>query len=452
MNNANLRKPPAILRWSVLIVISTAMMGNYYIYDSISPLADLLKKQLGFSDIAIGTLNAIYSIPNIFMVVIGGIIIDRIGTKKSSLLFSFFVMLGSVITCLKGNILVMATGRLIFGLGAESMIVAITTSVARWFIGKEFALAFGINLTIARLGSFLALNSPSWAAGFYLKGWQHPLFISASAGIISIVCLLLYFFIDKYSENTYDIAKEGSQSKIELKGLLKFSKGFWLISFLCIVFYSAMFPFLTFAVKFFQHVHHLSRDAAGFLSSILFLSAMVFTPLFGWLSDLIGKRSYLMLIGSFIIIPVYLLMGYGANLVTLLGIPNVIHIKFSLLSINNYVSPNLLLPMIIMGLAFSLIPAIMWPSIALVVEPKRLGTAYGLMTMIQNVGLAGFNLLIGFTNDSFHAGESNPNGYIPGMWLFSLCSIFGVIISVLLIQNAKKPEAINFDKPMHKIK
>ncbi len=451
MSEAILRKPPALLRWTVLIVISAAMMGNYYIYDSISPLADLLKKQIGFSDAAIGTLNAIYSFPNIFMVVIGGIIIDRIGTKKSSLLFSMFVMLGSVITCMKGNLLVMATGRLIFGLGAESMIVAITTSTARWFRGKEFALAFGINLTLARLGSFLALNSPSWAAGFYLKGWQYPLFIATSGGVMSVLCLTVYYFIDNYSVKKYDLAKEGAQSKIEFKGMLKFSKSFWLISFLCLIFYAAMFPFQTFAVKFFQHVHHISRDAAGFLSSILFLSAMIFTPLFGWFSDLIGKRSLLMVLGSILIIPVYLLMGYNANLVGLLGLPNIIHIKFSLLSINNYVSPNLLIPMSIMGLAFSLIPAIMWPAVALVVEPHRLGTAYGLMTMIQNVGLFGFNLLIGFANDIFHAGEFNPNGYIPGMWIFSLCGISGLFISILLNRNTKKSEAINLDKPMKDI-
>jgi MFS family permease len=130
-----LSPPPGWFRWLVLILISLAMFGNYYIYDSISPLADVLKAQLGYSDSEIGLLNAIYSFPNIIMVLIGGLIIDKIGTKKASLIFAFFVFLGAFITVLKGNIVLMATGRLIFGLGAESMIVAITTVIAQWFMG-----------------------------------------------------------------------------------------------------------------------------------------------------------------------------------------------------------------------------------------------------------------------------------------------------------------------------
>lgn len=446
-----LRKPPAILRWSVLLVISLAMMGNYYIYDSISPLADMLKSQLGYSDTAIGILNAVYSIPNIFMVLIGGIIIDKIGTKKSALLFSGLIMIGALITCLKGNLFLMATGRLIFGLGAESMIVAITTSIARWFKGKEFSLAFGLNLTVARIGSFLALNSPSWAKGFYDQGWQYPLYIAAAAGMFAVLSLAIYSIIDSLSEKKYDLPKEGSQESIELKGILKFSSSFWFISLLCIVFYSAMFPFQTFAVKFFQHVHHTTRDTGGLLSSILTLAAMACTPLFGYLSDLIGKRSMLMMIGSLLIVPVYLSMGYGIDLVAFFHLPELIHIKISFLDIDSFVSPNLLIPMSLMGIAFSLIPAVMWPSVALVVEPKRLGTAYGLMTMIQNIGLSGFNLLIGITNDAFHAGAGYPQGYIPGMWIFSICGVLGIIFAVFLKRSTRGDGAVNLDKPMKEI-
>jgi MFS family permease len=443
--------PSFLLRWTVLLVISLAMMGNYYIYDSISPLADMLKSQLGFSDTAIGTLNAIYSIPNIFMVLIGGIIIDRIGIRKAGLIFSILIMLGAFITCLKGNIVVMATGRLIFGLGAESMIVAVTASVARWFRGKEFSFAFGINLTIARIGSFMALNSPSWAHGLYEKGWQYPLMLAAATGAIALVSISLYYFIDYWSEKRYDLPKEGKQEKIELKEMFKFSSSFWYICLLCIAFYSAMFPFQTFAVKFFQHVHHTSRDTGGLLSSILTLAAMVFTPLFGLLSDKIGKRSHLMFLGSLLIVPVYLMMGYGTDLVNLLGLPDQIHIQISFLNIDSLVSPNVLFPMAIMGISFSLIPALMWPSVALVVEPSRLGTAYGLMTMIQNIGLAGFNLLIGFSNDVFKASETNPSGYIPGMWLFSLCGILGMFFALLLKRSAKSTGSVNLDKPMKEI-
>ena len=166
-------QPSSFLRWSALLLISLAMMGNYYIYDSISPLADLLKAQLGFSDSNIGLLNAIYSFPNILMVLVGGLIIDRIGTRISVVIFTVLITLGAIITAVTGNIYVMAAGRLVFGLGAESMIVAITTIIARWFKGKELSFAFGLNLTVARLGSFLALNSPSWGTSLY-EYWPPP--------------------------------------------------------------------------------------------------------------------------------------------------------------------------------------------------------------------------------------------------------------------------------------
>ena len=182
-------QPSAFIRWLALILISLAMFGNYYIYDSISPLADLLKEQLGFSDSNIGLLNAIYSFPNIIMVLIGGFIIDRIGTRKSVFIFTILIMIGAVVTAIKGDLVTMASGRLIFGLGAESMIVAITTIVARWFKGKELSFAFGINLTVARLGSFLALNSPTIARSFF-DSWQKPLLITVAAGIFAVICII----------------------------------------------------------------------------------------------------------------------------------------------------------------------------------------------------------------------------------------------------------------------
>lgn len=440
INSKVLREPPKFFRWMVLLFISIAMFGNYYIYDSISPLADLLKAQLHYSDSNIGMLNAIYSFPNIIMVLIGGFIIDRIGTKKSALIFSLFVLTGAFITVLRGNLIMMAAGRLIFGLGAESMIVAITTVIARWFKGKELSFAFGLNLTIARLGSFLALNSPSWAHSLYTK-WQSPLWVSVGAGIIAVFCLIIYYFIDTHSEKNFILYKEGSQEKVVLKDIFNFGKSFWFITFLCITFYSAMFPFQTFAVKFFEEVHGATRDAGGFLSSMLTVAAMIFTPLFGLLADKIGKRSLLMMFGSLLIIPVYLMMGYHADIAGVLGFGPNMHIVLPFLSIDVHVPTNLFIPMTIMGIAFSLVPAVMWPSVALVVEHNKLGTAYGLMTMIQNMGLFGFNLLIGWANDISNAGIHHPEGYHLGMWIFSSLGFFGLFFAFMLRVNERGPKA-----------
>jgi len=434
------KEPPSWFRWMVLILISLAMFGNYYIYDSISPLADLLATQLKFSDSNIGLLQGIYSFPNIIMVLIGGIIIDRIGTKKSTLLFSILVMLGAFITALRGDIYMMATGRLVFGLGAESMIVAITTIIARWFKGKELSFAFGINLTIARLGSFMALNSPTWGKRFYAT-WQGPLWITVGAGVFAVICLIIFYGVDILGDKKYKLEKEGNQDKIVFKEIFSFGKSFWFITLLCVTFYSAMFPFQTFAIKFFQDSYGTSREVGGALSSILTLSAMFFTPLFGLLADKIGKRSLLMMFGSLLIIPVYLIMAYKIDLASPLGFTGFLHINMNFFDIHAAIPACLIVPMSIMGLAFSLVPAVMWPSVALVVKQSKLGTAYGLMTMIQNIGLFGFNILIGWANDSSAASATNPGGYNLGMWIFSICGFLGLFFAIMLRLNEKGPNA-----------
>jgi len=348
------REPPASIRWTVWLFISLAMFGNYYIYDSISPLADLLKTQLGFSDANIGLLNAIYSFPNIIMVLVGGIIIDRIGTRKAVLIFTTLVMLGSLLTAIKGDIFVMAAGRLLFGLGAESMIVAITTIIARWFKGKELSFAFGLNLTLARLGSFMALNSPMWAKSYY-NYWQNPLWISVYAGISALVFIAIYYFVDLASSKKYELPPEGNQDKVVLKEIFGFGRAFWFITALCVTFYSAMFPFQTFAIKFFQEVHGTSREVGGNLSSILTLSAMIFTPLFGLLADRIKKKSYLMMFGSFLIVPVYLIMAYKVDLATPFGLTGNVDININFFDIHTSIPVYLIIPMSMMGIAFSLI-------------------------------------------------------------------------------------------------
>jgi len=396
----------------VLIFVSLAMFGNYYVYDCIAPVADLLAKQLGFSDSNIGLLQAIYSIPNVVMVLIGGYVVDRIGTRKAIFIFGTLCFIGSVVTVLSGRLAVMASGRLIFGLGAESLIVAVTTAVAKWFRGKELSFAFGINLMIARAGSWLAQNSPTWAS-FAYTNWRSPLLISVGFGAFCVVGALIYWIMESYAERSFELKQQGSTDKVVLSDIYKFGLSYWYIVALCIVFYSAIFPFETFAIKFFIEAHGTSRELGGFLVSILTAFTMFGTPAFGLFVDRLGKRALLMMLGSMLLIPVYLMMAYT-------------HI-------------SLYVPMAVMGVAFSLIPAVMWPSVAYIVDQSKLGTAYGLMTMIQNIGLAGFNLLVGWANDHGHASAQNPAGYHLGMWIFSVLGFLGVFFAFLLRQRETGP-------------
>jgi len=405
-------EPSRLYRWLVLIVLSVEMFGNYYVYDAISPLADVLKQQLGFSDSNIGLLQAIYSFPNIFTVLIGGVIIDRLGLRKSLMIFGVLCVVGPAITAASGHLWLMATGRLLFGMGAESLIVAVTTALAKWFKGKELSFAFGLNLTISRLGSFAALNSPTWARNAYAN-WRGPFLIALGVSSLCLLGAIVYWVMEVHAEKSFRLG-EASTDKVVFADLFKFGVSYWLIVALCITFYSGIFPFQTFAVKFFMEAHGTSREAGGFLSSMLTLFAMIATPLFGLLVDRIGKRALLMMLGSLLLIPVYLMLAY-------------LHI-------------SLYIPMAMMGVAFSLIPAVMWPSVAYIVDQSKLGTAYGLMTMIQNIGLFGFNLLIGWANDYGQASASNPAGYHMGMWIFSILGLAGLVFAFLLRQRETGPK------------
>jgi MFS family permease len=404
-------EPTRIYRWLVLVFLSLAMFGSYYAYDALSPLADVLKQQLHFSDENIGLLQAIYSFPNIFTVVIGGMIIDRLGLRKSLMIFGILSLIGPAITASSGTLAVMAIGRLIFGMGAESLNVAVTAALARWFKGKELSFAFGLNLTICRLGSFAALNSPTWARSAYAN-WRWPFLIAVGFAVFCVLAAIVYWIMEVQAEKNYRLG-EASTDKVVLADLFKFGTSYWFIVALCVTFYSAIFPFQTFAVKFFIEAHGTSREFGGFLSSMLTLFAMIATPLFGLWVDRVGKRALLMMFGSLLLIPVYLMMAYT--------------------QINLYV------PMLMMGVAFSLIPAVMWPSVAYIVDQSKLGTAYGLMTMIQNIGLFLFNLLVGWANTYSHADASNPSGYHLMMWIFSILGFAGLTFAFLLRQREMGP-------------
>jgi len=427
MHQTSRPQPPVSYRWAVLIFVSVAMGGNYYIYDSINPLERIFIDHLNFSATQFGWLNASYSVAAVLTLLIGGIIIDRIGTKKAMTAFCVLCLLGAALTAAKGEARLMIAGRTVLGLGAESMIVAVTTVLAKWFRGKELSFAFGINLTIARLASVAADNSPTWAhTVYYPQGssgpasWQGPLLIAVGAGVLSVATALVYWVLETRAEGRYELGKAGEVDKLEFRGIFRFNVSYWLVVGLCFTFYSAIFPFRTFAIDFFTNkilashggvvaseaMRVLSHEKAGFFNSLLPFSAMIATPLFGLLVDRVGKRAWFMMFGSLLLMPVYLMMAY-TNI-------------------------SLFVPVSLMGIAFSLIPAVMWPSVAYLVEQSRLGTAYALMTLIQQIGFFLLNLLIGQANDYSHAGLENPGGYGLGMWIFSILGFVGMALAILL--------------------
>ena len=219
--------PPAVWRWAVLVAISIAMFGNYYVYDSIGPVAESLQRHLGFTDTQIGTLNAIYSFPNIVMVLVGGVIVDRFGTRLSTLAFALVCLAGAIVTALSPLFPVMAAGRLIFGLGAESMIVAVTVAIGQWFVGRQLGFAFGVNLSIARAGSYCADLSTTWLKGLYDAGWQPPLLFAVAMSAVAVVGCIVYYGLDRYLARQYDVPRPAPSERFVWSDLWRFDRSFW---------------------------------------------------------------------------------------------------------------------------------------------------------------------------------------------------------------------------------
>jgi MFS family permease len=418
-------EPPAAYRWLVLVVISLAMFANYYVYDSIAPIADILKSDLGFTDANIGSLYSFYSIAAVIVLLLGGVIIDRFGTVKSTILFAAICTVAGIVNAVSSDLTVMLTARFLLGVGSEPLIVAITTALAKWFKGKELSFAFGINLTIARLGSVGADWSPTWAK-FAYTGWQGPLVVAAVIGLLVLGAALAYGALEGVASRRYRLGQAGETDKLVLGDLFRFTRSYWFVVALCVTFYSAIFPFRSFSIKFFMESWELTRELAGQYNSALPIAAMFATPLFGLLVDKLGRRALFMAVGSFLLMPVYLMMAY-------------------------HLTP-LWVPIAMMGVAFSLIPAVMWPSVAYIVEERRLGTAYALMTLVQQVGVAAMNWIIGRTNDAFGASAANPVGHAPGMWVFSVLGFLALLFAVLLRReetgpNAHGLETITTNKP-----
>jgi len=397
--------PTRLYRWIVLAAMSVALYGSYYAFDYIGPLAPLLSRQLHFSDSEIGLLQAVYSLPNIVAMLVCGVVIDRIGTRKSMGIFSVLVFGGLAITALSPRLGIMVTGRLIVGLGAEALALASNVGVARWFWRDQLSLGFGIRLTFLRLGSLTAQISPTWAPHAYTY-WQWPFVMAVGFGGFCLVGAALYLVLDSRGERRFTLGHTAGNETIALRDVFRFNRSFWLIAALCITFYGCIFPFETFGQKFLIEARHLSPQQASLLVGMEPFFSMVGAPIFGYVVDRYARRSLFMLFGSLLIVPVFLMLGYT-------DIPPVI-------------------PMAMMGVAFALVPAVMWPALVYVVEKSRLGIANGMLDTMQQIGLVAINLLIGRANDRWLASAIYPAGYHASMWMFTAIALLAVLCALAL--------------------
>jgi len=397
------------LRWLILVLMGLVIFGSYYAYDAVSPVADYIMKGMGISSAQFGLLFSVYSLPNIIMVLLGGIFLDIIGIRKAGTIFAALCVIGVIITASGSTFLIVLLGRFIYGLGSESLIVTMDKILSKWFKGKELAFAFGLLITIARLGTIAAFNSAA-SIQKWSGSWRTAIWVSAVIMFVSFTLFLVYSRIAKSKEKYFKREeKEGEAEKFSFQDIYKFRPSYWLVCLLCMTFYSAIFPFTAFSTVLLQTKFGFSAVLGGRYTSMIFTASMVFTPLLGLLVDKIGKRGTMMIFGSLLLVPAHLILGL------------------------TYVHP--VIPMIMIGISFSLVPAALWPVIPIMVEERRLGTAFGMMTCIQNIGLTIFPFLAGKIRD-LSGGE-----FTNTMIMFACLGFVGLVFSLLLKSADKREEA-----------
>ncbi len=411
-------------RFTILIFISLIVLGSYFAYDSIGALAPTLIEALHLDRSTIGNLYTAYSVAAVFIVFFGGMLYDKLGPRRASLLFCVLVFVGATIVAMAQSGWELFAGRLIFGAGSETLIAVQSAIISRWFKGKEMALAFGIALTISRIGTLFSFNTEELIAR-YFGSYRTALWAAAGFCLVSVLCNLIYNAMDLHGEKVLALPKPEGGDKIVFSDIRKFTPSYWYVVLLCVTFYSAIFPFTAlatdmfhdkwglpltseatggFLAQVFDNFMHMFSTAPGVTSIIIFAS-MIFAPFAGNLVDRIGKRATMMIVGSLMMIPAHLIMG-----------------------ITHW---NPLPSMIVLGGAFVLVPAAMWPSVPLVVEEKRVGTAFGLMTAIQNLGLGLFPLLNGKLRDV-------TGTYTATQIMFACLGGAGLIFAFLLLQSDRR--------------
>ncbi|HEX3007784.1 MAG TPA: MFS transporter [Bacteroidales bacterium] len=440
-----LRESP-VARWGVLLLISYVMAANYYVYDALVPLKSALQSFLNFSSEDYGWVEGFYAFPNTFllMAILGGIILDKIGIRITGMVFVVFMVIGALVTAygttsyyanggfghdfmssflprFSPQVKMMALGMLFFGLGAETSIVVISKIIVKWFKGKEIALAFGVNLGIARIGTLLALSSLNLGPAISVSTWTIYVWLAVVIIAIALLGFLVYLVLDVKLDK--QVQQEGLLDKEEEFHIKDFigiitNRSFLYIAFLCVAFYAAVFPFLKYAPDFFHHKYGVPENTAGLIASALPFCTIFFTPIFGALVDKYGRGAFFMIIGSSMLV--------------------VAHLLFAFTNFNPYVLISLL------GIAFSLVPSAMWPSVAKIVSVNKIGTAYGTMFSLQNLGLFAVPIIAGMILDKTNPHVTNEMlkegavlNYTPTMIMFVGFGILGMIFAFLLKRDDK---------------
>ena len=433
----------AAARWTALVLIALMMFFGYMFVDVMSPLKSLVESARGWDSSTFGTYASSEYFLNVFVffLIFAGIILDKMGIRFTGLLSASLMVLGAAIklvgisdwfqttefcawlnswwVAFPGSAKMASLDFMIFGCGCEMAGTTVSKSIAKWFEGKEMALAMGLEMAIARLGVFAVM----WLAPMISKQFDQsivaPVAFCTVLLIIGLLCFTVFVFMDRKLDRQLIAAGELKEEKssdeefhIRDLGAIFRSKMFWLVALLCVLYYSAIFPFQRYAPNFLEVTLGIDAESAARLFSCFPILAMILTPFLGALLDFKGKGATMLMVGAVIMI--------------------CCHLSFAFL-LPLFPSKWLALLLVVtLGVSFSLVPAALWPSVPKIIDSKILGSAYCLIFWIQNIGLFAVPLLIGVVLDA-------TGGYTVPMIIFSTFGVLAFIFSLYLkIEDRKK--------------
>jgi MFS family permease len=403
------------LRWWALLLAAIAVSSSYYEDDVIGPIADLLHRQRGFGQSQLGMLNGIVSIPNVALSLINGLLIDRYGPARVALWAAGIGVVGAALTAIGIPYEIMVAGRFIFGVSEGAIFIALLAGLAQWFSRGGIALAAALYLSLARVGSYAVDTSTAWARPLYDRGWQPPLWLGAGVTLAGLLAAVAFDRLDRRCRPRLQSTRGGVADRVVWRTLLKFDRSYWYILALHVLYAAVFFPFrTTYAIEYFQHVKGLTLSQAGVTNSWVFFAAIFATPIFGLLADRFGHRALMLTFGTALLPLTFVVLG-----MTNLGLG---------------------VSTVMMGISFSLVPAVIWPATTLIVEQRRLGTALGLVTLIQALGMAASNIVAGWIADRAGAGAQNPAGYSVMLGFFFLLSLLALASAILLWRREAGPD------------
>lgn len=459
MINKTTMRESAALRWTALVLLASAMFFGYIFMDILSPLQELLQNQRGWDPMAYGRYAGSETFLNVFVffLIFAGIILDKMGVRFTAILSGAVMFLGAAVNYyavseaflgssaesfmnnfmnlplswwnitpffdgMPASAKMSAIGFMFFGCGVEMAGITVSRGIVKWFKGKEMALAMGVEMAIARIGVAVVVLGSPLLASMKPVSVSRPVAVAVIMLLIGLISFICYAFMDKKLEKQLGENDEEKDDpfKVSDLGQIFSSKVFWLVALLCVLYYSAIFPFQKYAINMLQCNLGYTAEQAGGIFFVFPLGAAAITPFLGNFLDRRGKGATMLILGAVLMI--------------------VCHLSFALLLPATQSPLIAYLGIILLGISFSLVPAALWPSVPKLVDGRLLGSAYAVIFWIQNIGLYAFPMIIGSVIQSTNPGVTNPMEYnytVP-MLVFASLGVLALFLGFMLKAEDKK--------------